>query len=53
MWHNYQIQIAEQHQHELRQEAEKWRLINRKETYQPNQAIHNIKRKRKTGTDIR
>jgi|GEM_PF-3849257 len=46
MWPIYQLQIAEQHQREMRDEADKWRLANTQETYKPNRLIRRIKRKR-------
>jgi len=42
----YQMQIAEQHQRELRTEADNWRLINKKESEQPHRLIRRLKRKR-------
>ena len=46
MWSIYQLQIAEQHQRDMRNEADKWRLTHTKETYQPNRFIRRLKRKR-------
>lgn len=46
MWQLHQMLLAEQHQRELHKQAEKWRIAHPKETYQPNKAIRNIKRKR-------
>lgn len=47
MWSLFQIEIAEQHQRDLRNEAEKWRMAKPKDSYQPNPAIRRMKRKRK------
>ena len=46
MWPIYQLQIAEQYQQERREEADKWRLTQVKDTYQPPRQIRRIKRKR-------
>lgn len=42
----YPMQIAEQHQRELRNEADNWRLTNKKENEQPHRLIRRLKRKR-------
>lgn len=46
MWNIYELQIMEQRQRDLRNEADKWRLTHPKETYQPNRFIRRNKRKR-------
>lgn len=47
MWSLLQIELAEQRQRDLHNEANKWRMLNQKEAYQPNPAIQRLKRKRK------
>jgi hypothetical protein len=46
MWSIYQLQIAEQHQRDMRNQADKWRLANSKQTNPPNRSIRRNKRKR-------
>ena len=47
MWSLFQMEIAEQYQRDLRNEANKWRMVNQKENHQPNPVIQRLKRKRK------
>jgi hypothetical protein len=46
MMPTYQLQLAEQYQRDLRNEAEKWRLSQSKETHQPKRMSRRNKRKR-------
>ena len=46
MWNINQLQIVQQHQRDLQNEAEQWRLAHPKDEYQPNRAIRRNKRKR-------
>ena len=46
MMNIYQLQLAEQYQRDLRNEAEKWRLTQTKDTYQPTRVGRRNKRKR-------